>query len=164
MSYCRPAGDSLCGQMLSRRTVVGVASAAALTSGSNAGARDADEARETCLRYVEMEDQVLSLLDEWPTLESRLAREYPDFLGRPIEQQALFPGGARFLEIERELDRLDIEREKLLPVVLKLKCKTPDAVIAKLMVVERLIQPDDHPEAHKLVADSVADLHRLLSA
>jgi hypothetical protein len=37
----------------------------------------------------------------------------------------------------------------------------PGAIIAKLRVAERLVRPEDHPDAHVLIADCVSDLGRL---
>jgi len=135
---------------------------AALGNGAANADAEADPAREACLRYVKMEDMALSLLDEWPKRELALAQAYPGFLKLSDDEKKLIPGGGRFLEIQEELEVLDAERDKLLPQVVELKCKTPGAVMAKLMLVERLICADDHPEVKKLVADAIEDLDRLL--
>ncbi len=146
-----------------RALIAGTSAALWATSAATGECAVEEEVRETCLRYVAMEDRVLSLLNEWPTLESRLAKTYPNFLGLPLEAQAQFPSGHRFLEIQDELDvafRLHHDRQEFVPP--DVQHRTAGAVIAKLMVVTKLIQPDDHREAHKLVADSVNDLRRFL--
>jgi len=109
-----------------------------------------------------MEDAASLLVEEWPKLESQLVNRHPEFHSLSDEERALVPGGGRFREIQNELDRLDAERETLLPVVLSVRCTTPGALIAKLMLVHRLICDDDHPEAKKLIADAIEDLDRLL--
>lgn len=110
---------------LSRRVLVGGAPVAAIALAKPINAvTQPDPTCEACLRYVGMEDKVMSLLKEWPTLESGLAEKYPGFLGLPVEEQARFPGGARLLEIQDELDALDVERDKLLPVLVKLRCRS----------------------------------------
>lgn len=126
-------------------------------------AASADPALDSALRYASLEDRVQALVEEWPRLESQIIARYPDFLRLSEDERALIPEAGRFQEIQTELDRLDEERERLLPVVLQSQPKTPAAVMAKLRVAQRLVHPDDHPEANRLIGDSIKDLDRLLS-
>ena len=145
-----------------RRVLIGTP-LALLAAPANAGEVADDHAADMCKRYVVLSDQSRTLSDEWAVLESSLCRKYPGYIGMSDEEQGRLPEQPRFAEIDSERDVLEDEVEALLPAILKLKCRTPAAMMARLMVAERLIERDDHPEANKLLGASLSDLGRLLS-
>jgi len=147
-----------------RRTVLAGASAALLATASHANTLlTGDKGAEICLRFVTLSDRYQTLSDEWPVLESWLCRKHPGFIGMSAEEQARIPQAARFAEIDRERDDVYRQAEAFLPRVLKVRCQTPEAMIARLMVIERLIVPDEHEEASALIRSSLADLGRHFS-
>ena len=73
------------------------------------------------------------------------------------ERQAL-PWARELRDIDGCLEVLFEKRDALLAAVPATGSASLESVIAKLAVTERLIWPDDHPEAHALIAGSVQDL------
>lgn len=147
---------------LSRRALVALTPAAMLVADGTAVAAEHDETRAACLNYVAMEDRVTELLEEWATLEHQLAKRHADFFRLSLEEQHRLPGGHRFREIEQELDVLDRGRDKLLPQLSRMGSTSPAAVLAMLMVTERIVHPEDHPAAHTIIVGAVRDLGRLI--
>jgi len=143
---------------------VALTPAALLAPDGNAAIVGHDETKAACLRYVAIEDRVTELLAEWASLEHQLANRHDDFFRLSRHAQRRLPGARRFLEIEKELDLFDAERDKLLSHLSSMRSTTPGAVLAKLMVAVRIIHPEEHPAAHRMIADSINDLDRLLSA
>jgi|GEM_PF-6942932 len=144
-----------------RRTVLAGASTALLATATHANSRlDRDKSTETCLRYVALNDQCETLSDESAVLESWLCRKHPGFIGMSGEEQARIPQTARFAEIDRELDDVHGRAEAFLPRVLRLRCRTPEAMIARLMVIERLVVPNENEEASALIRASLRDFSR----
>ncbi len=149
---------------ISRRAMIAFSSVSALSANkATAAGAPNDEAAAVCQRFVELQDQSMTLADEWPVLESWLCWKYPGFIGMSDEEQALLPGAARLEENIRERDAISEEIEKLLPIVLKVKCQTPAATVAKLMAAERLIDFEENPDAKKLLVSCIEDLGELLS-
>jgi hypothetical protein len=165
MMPCKKTGCEKVGPLkISRRAMISLSSIAGLAANQATGAgAPHDEAAAACQRFVELHDQAMTLADEWPVLESWLCWKYPGFIGMSDEEQTLLPGAARLEENIRERDAIDHEIEKLLPVVLKVKCRTPAATVAKLMAAERLIYLDENPEAKRLLISCIEDLGKLLS-
>jgi len=75
----------------------------------------------------------------------------------PAEQQAL-PWAQELRDIDGCLDVLFERRERLLASLPASGVASMDSAIIRLAVVEHLILPDDHPEAHALVAGVRQDL------
>jgi hypothetical protein len=68
------------------------------------------------------------------------------------------PGAKELRDIDGCLDVLFEQREALLESLPTSGAVSLESVIARLAVVERLIWPDDHPEAHALIAGARRDL------
>jgi hypothetical protein len=79
----------------------------------------------------------------------------------PEQQRQLPNGGARMIEIEQKAARLSTLKEGLIPKLPTLKGRTTEAVVSKLMVVSHLLHRDEHPEAHRMITDSIEDLRRI---
>lgn len=65
-------------------------------------------------------------------------------------------------DIDGCLDLLFEQREALLETLPPQGATTLEAVAAKLAVVERLVEHDDHPEAHAMIAGARQDLLALM--
>ena len=100
------------------------------------------------------------LQSRWGDLEVWLAKEHNWFKLSPAEQQAL-PWAKELHDIDGCLEQLFAKREELLGTLPEVGSSNLASVIARLAVVERLIWPDEHPEAHALVARCRQDLTAL---
>jgi hypothetical protein len=149
---------------LSRRAVIAGTSAAVLPAPKLAAAATIiSDGAKPYRRWLYLNAKIDRLQTRWAKLETWLVREHSWFQLTPAEQQAL-PWAQELRDIDGCLDVLFEQREALLETLPTHGSTTLEAVAAKLEVVERLVQRDDHPEAHAMIAgarqDLVAWLHR----
>ena len=143
---------------LTRRSVIAGTSLASLGGIKAAGATPvSDEGAKTCARWLRLNAHIERLQARWARLEAWLVKEHSWCQLTAAEQQAL-PWARELRDIDGCLDVLFEKRDALLAAVPATGSSTLESVIAKLAVTERLIWPDDHPEAHALIAGSVKDL------
>jgi len=143
---------------LTRRSVIAGTSVASLGGiGSAAATPVSDEAAKTCARWLRLNAHIERLQARWSRLEAWLVKEHSWGQLTTAERQAL-PWARELRDIDGCLDVLFEKRDSLLASVPATGASTLESVIAKLAVTERLIWPDDHPEAHALIAGSVQDL------
>lgn len=149
---------------LSRRAVIAGTSVAALGPANPAAAPArlpaasavSDEATRHCRRWLAVNARIERLQDRWARLEGWLVREHGWMQLGPAEQQAL-PWAKELRDIDGCLDVLFEQRDGLLGSM-PVNAVSLDSVITRLAVVERLIWPIDHPEAHALIAGARQDL------
>ena len=143
---------------ISRRLVVVGASAAtvALRAPATAAAIP-DERTRLLTRWLSLTTHIERLQDRWARLEGWLVREHDWFQLSPAEQQAL-PWAQELRDIDGCLDELYERRERLLASLPTSGVASMDSAIIRLAVVERLVWPDEHSEAHALVAGVRGDL------
>ena len=150
---------------LSRRAVIAGTSvaafgaakpAAALVSPPVAALTAPDEGTKRCVRWLAINAKIERLQTRWAKLETWLGKEHAWFQLSPAEQRAL-PWAKELRDIDGCLDLLFEQRDALLES-LPTHGDGMDSVIARLAVVERLIWPCDHPEAHALIVGSRLDL------
>lgn len=150
---------------ISRRAVIAGASAASLPAASPtaslAAASVISEEAKPYRRWLAVNAKIERLQTRWAKLETWLVREHSWFQLTPAEQQAL-PWAKELRDIDGCLDVLFEQREALLETLPTYGSPTLEAVAAKLEVVERLVERDDHPEAHAMVAGARQDLVALL--
>ncbi|MBW0151287.1 MAG: helicase [Phenylobacterium sp.] len=150
---------------LSRRAVIAGTSVAALGPANPAAAPASlpaasavsDEATRHCRRWLAVNARIERLQDRWARLEGWLVREHGWMQLGPAEQQAL-PWAKELRDIDGCLDVLFEQRDGLLAPMPVFDAVSLDSVITRLAVVERLIWPIDHPEAHALIAGARQDL------
>ena len=143
---------------ISRRLVVVGASAATVAWRAPAtAAAIPDERTRQLTRWLSLTTHIERLQDRWARLEGWLVREHDWLQLSPAEQQAL-PWAQELRDIDGCLDVLFERRERLLASLPASGVASMDSAIIRLAVVERLILPDDHPEAHSLVAGVRRDL------
>ena len=143
---------------ISRRLVVVGASAATMAWRAPAtGTAIPDERTRQLTRWLSLTTHIERLQDRWARLEGWLVREHDWLKLSPTEQQAL-PWARELRDIDGCLDALFERRERLLASLPASGVASMDSAIIRLAVVERLIWPDDHPEAHALVAGVRQDL------
>ena len=144
---------------LTRRAVIAGTSAATLAGGKVAGAAPPrpDEGAKLCTQWLRLDAKIRRLQDRWAKLEHWLGQNHGWFQLSEAEQQAL-PWSKELQDIDGCLDVLFEKRDALLDSMPAAGSANLGAIITKLAVVERLIWPNDHPEAHALIAGSVQDL------
>jgi hypothetical protein len=151
---------------LSRRAVIagtsvaafgGAKPAAALATRPAAALTAPDEGTKRCASWLAINAKIERLQTRWAKLETWLGREHSWFQLSPAEQQAL-PWAKELRDIDGCLDLLFEQRDALLESLPTRGSVSMESVIAKLAVVERLIWPCDHPEAHALIVGSRLDL------
>jgi len=143
---------------VTRRSVIAGTSVASLGGIKSASAMAvADEGAKTCARWLRLNAHIERLQARWARLEAWLVKEHSWGQLTSAERQAL-PGAQELRDIDGCLEVLFEKRDALLAAVPATGSLTLESVIAKLAVTERLIWPEDHPEAHALIAGSVQDL------
>ncbi|MBU1347910.1 MAG: helicase [Alphaproteobacteria bacterium] len=115
------------------------------------------EATRHCKNWLAIDAQIGRLQTRWAKLEGWLIREHSWCNLSPSEQQAL-PWSKELRDIDGMLDTLFEKRERLLEAISESASVSFEAIIARLAVLERLIWPEDHPEAHAMIARSRQDL------
>ncbi|WP_395943933.1 helicase [Brevundimonas sp.] len=131
--------------------------AAASTSLAPAALIASTEATRHCKNWLAIDAQIGRLQNRWAKLEGWLIREHSWCNLSPSEQQAL-PWSKELKDIDGILDTLFERRERLLEAIPDSASVSFEAIIARLAVLERLIWPEDHPEAHAMIARSRQDL------
>jgi hypothetical protein len=152
---------------LSRRAILAATSVAAFGAAKAAAVAGtippaaalatSDEGTRPCANWLAIDAKIARLQKRWSDLESWLAKEHAWFQLSPAEQQAL-PWAKELHDIDGCLDVLFEKREVLLASLPTSGSASLEPVIARLAVVERLIWPDEHPEAHALIAGARQDL------
>jgi hypothetical protein len=115
------------------------------------------EAAKPYRRWLAVNAKIERLQTRWAKLETWLVREHSWFQLTPAEQQAL-PWARELRDIDGCLDVLFEQREALLETLPTHGSATLEGVAAKLEVIERLVERDDHPEAHAMIAGARQDL------
>lgn len=151
---------------LSRRALIAGTSVVAFGAANPAAASVAlppaatavlDVATRRYKNWLAIDVQIERLQTRWATLEGWLIREHSWCKLTPAEQQAL-PWSKELRDIDGILATLFEKRERLLEAIPDSSALNLEAVVARLAVVERLIWPEDHPEAHAMIARSRLDL------
>jgi len=141
-----------------RRSVIAGTSVASLGGIKPGSAKPgSDEGAKTCVRWLRLNAHIERLQARWARLEAWLVKEHSWGQLTAAERQAL-PWAQELRDIDGCLDVLFEKRDALLAAMPATGSPNLESVIAKLAVTERLIWPDDHPEAHALIAGSVQDL------
>ncbi|MDP3115938.1 MAG: helicase [Phenylobacterium sp.] len=146
---------------LSRRAVLAGTSAAVLPApmpaASLAAAAAISDGAKPYRRWLAINAKIERLQTRWAKLETWLVREHSWFQLTPAEQQAL-PWANELRDIDGCLDLLFEQREAILETLPTHGSTTLEGVAAKLEVIERLVERDDHPEAHAMIAGARQDL------
>jgi hypothetical protein len=150
---------------LSRRAVLagtsavalGVPKSAAATIPSAAAVAGSDEGTKRCARWLAINAKIERLESRWIDLEHWLVNKHQWFQLSPAEQGAL-PGEKELRDIDGCLDVLFEQRDAMLGSLPTSGSVSVEAVIVRLAVAERLLWPDEHPQARALVAGALQDL------
>lgn len=90
-------------------------------------------------------------------LEEMLADRYKWFELTRV-QRRLLQAAQPFYDLEDELEQLGCESAQLVADLGRRPASSLFEAVAKLEVVARVIEPDDYPDAHALLALAIADL------
>lgn len=143
---------------ISRRTLIAGSPAAAVAWRAPPPATGSpDDGTRRLKHWLALNGKIERLQDRWARLENWLVQEHDWFELSSAEQQSL-PWGRELRDIDGCIDVLMEKRDGLLPALPASRSVSVDSIFARLAVVERLIWPDDHPEAHALVAGVREDL------
>ena len=112
----------------------------------------ADPDTADCRRWLDINSRIGSLQDRWAKLECQLDREHSWLKMSPAERLVL-PAAEELRKIDRGLSSLFKQRNSALDS-LNSRASSLESVIFGLFVAESLLWPEDHPEAHALVARS----------
>jgi hypothetical protein len=141
--------------VLSRRALIGVASAAPLY-GVRKGPASPDDVTVRCREWLALDAEIDSLSRHWARLEARMVRDFNWFALSPEERRSI-PQAQEMFELEVRLDQLSDERERVLSSLENLKAKDLHGVASKLAIAARLLEHEGGL-AHHLVADAVIKL------
>jgi len=90
-------------------------------------------------------------------LEVMLVEQHSWFDLTRVQRRQL-PAAQPFYDLEDELEQLGHESAQLVADLRDLPTSCSSAVVAKLEVVARVIEPDDYPDAHALLTQAIVDL------
>lgn len=142
---------------LTRRSVMGAATAAPVLANVGEPAAAADDLVARCASFVAIDIRTSRLVRRWGDLESE-AFKLPGWFKLSKEEQLALPQGREMADIDRMLASLFEQREKLLAELPKVAANDPTGVAAKIAVAARAVDPEDHEEAHNLIAGAARDL------
>ena len=142
---------------LTRRSVISAATAAPVLANAGGEATAADDLIVRCASFVAIDIRVGRLVRRWGDLESE-AFKLPGWFDMSKEEQQAHPKGAEMAEIDRMLSSLFDQRWKLLADLPTVAANDPTGVAAKIAVAARAVDPEDHEEAHNLIAGATRDL------
>ena len=160
---------------VSRRALIAGTPAAALASRKSAFARAiaatapvgaveaADDGDRRLKQWLALDRKVERYQDRWAQLEGYLVREHAWFRLSPDDRRA-HPGGRELRDIDGAIDVLREKRDALLEALPDARVVSMESIVTRLAVVERLVWPEDHPEAHALIAGARQDLIALAGA
>jgi hypothetical protein len=140
---------------VSRRTVIGAAAGAPVLA--NAAPAVADDLVARCASFVAIDIRIGRLVRRWGDLESE-AFELPGWFKLSKAEQLALPQGREMAEIDRVLPSLFDQRERLLAELPAVAATDPTSVAAKIAVAARAVDPEDHDNAHHLIAGAARDL------
>lgn len=92
-------------------------------------------------------------------LEAMLSDRHSWFDLTRVQRRHL-PAAQPFHDLEDELEQLGHESAQVVTDLRDLPSSSMMEAIAKLEVIARVIEPDDYPDAHALLAETIADLTR----
>ena len=163
-----PASEDAREAMLSRRSLLAAtpsafgcrSTATAQTAVPLSGGHAPSDEVSRLKRWLTLDALIEKYQELWARLESRLARER-GWLELSSAQQKERPEFESLAEIDDQLACLTGERDAVAIAVPASRRMSIEAIFMRLAVAERLVWPDDHPEAHELIASARRDLGRL---
>ena len=139
---------------LSRRAVIGAATAAPVIIGS--GPLASNDAVAQCADWIALDLEIDRLTVRWSNLEAVLVREYGWFSLTSAARRAL-PAATELFEVDDRLEILLLRRERLLKPLAQLRANTLHGLATKLVIAARLLEHEENP-AQPFVASAVREM------
>lgn len=153
------SNDTADHRYVSRRTVVGGATAAPTLSSPLADVQDGEsDLVRRCAAFLVVDLRIERLTSRWGNLETTAADTHKAWWDLSEDQRRTLPEGREMAEIDETLKGLFREREGLLKALPELATRGADGLLGKLAVAARAIHPDDEPLIHGLLVDAARDL------
>lgn len=152
----KTGGDGTRLPAITRRSILGAASAAPVVTGTDKIARPAD-AVASAAAFLAVDIEINRLLGRWATLERYVIENHRWFELSRAERQAL-PEAREMFEIDDAIEPLFRRREKLLPRVAEAAARDPNGIAAKLAVAAIEIHPDENEVMHRLLDGALREL------
>jgi len=153
----RTGGEDVRLPDITRRSVISAATAAPVLANTGEPAAAEDDLIVRCASFVAIDIRVGRLVRRWGDLESE-AFKLPGWLKLSKDEQLALPQGREMADIDRMLSSLFEQRMKLLEELPGITANDPTGVAAKIAVAARAVDPEDHEEAHHLIAGAARDL------
>lgn len=151
-SHRKSVQASVC---LSRREVIGSAAAAPLTDIQTYHL--ADQTARTCEQWLTTNAEAERLQGRWAKIEDHLVTQHRWY--RLTERQrCALPAAQELFDIDERLEILHAERDALLHRLPSLQATSRSGLAAKLAVAAVALSPEDHEDAHNLIASILRDL------
>ncbi|MGQ0533482.1 MAG: hypothetical protein ACT4OF_12440 [Caulobacteraceae bacterium] len=151
------ANESARAQAPTRRLVLGGA-AAPLLSGSAA-----DPSAQVCQTWLACHAERERLGKRWQQIESQLFKNH-NWPHLTRAQRKRFPEKHEMDDLYDGMDALHGENETLLASLPAVAATTSAGICGKLAVAALVVCPEDHPEAHELIASVLRDYRALHGA
>lgn len=114
-----------------------------------------------CQDWIRLDKEHDALTRRWQELETHLVRARNWFKLSDAERQ-LVPEAVEMRAISKNLGALFASRSDLFTRLPQMKAASLQGVCAKLKVAAASIFPDENPEAHALLQNTLMDLQTLL--
>lgn len=138
-----------------RREVIGSLSVTPLTGGENI--RVCDQSVNECERWLATNTEAERLQGRWAKLEHHLVSQHR-WYKLTERQRCALPAAQELFDIDERLEVLHAERDALLHRLPTLRATTRSGIAAKLAVAAVILPPEDHEDAHYLIASILRDL------
>ncbi len=158
MSRRPPPAANESARLQPTRRLVLAASAAPVIGG--AGPPPADPAAEACETFLARNAEHERLSLRWQAIESRLFAQH-NWPKLTRAQRKRFPEKHEMDELYDRMDVLHSQNEALLASLPAIVATTHKGICGKLAVAALEVCPEDHPEAHELIASALRDYQTL---
>ena len=116
-----------------------------------------DRAVNVCEAWLALNQEADRLQAHWSRLEHDLVRDH-HWYKLTERQRCMLPAAQALFDIDERIEALHQERDILLARIPELQAATTFGLAAKLAVAAVVVSPDDHAEAHHLIASILRDL------
>jgi len=151
-----PDSKSPASGALSRRVVIGVASASPLTL-SQERLVSSNQTEKLCRAWLANEEEARRLVGLWGNLETYLATHH-NWYELSEEEQRILPEAAEMHAIDARLDVIQNERETFLSRLPAMPAEDRPTLMLKFRTVQTLLLPEEHPEARASFDSALRDL------
>lgn len=154
------ANESACPKQPTRRLILGSAAGAPLMGGDAQGLEALDPAAQAAHAWLARHVEHERLGKRWQQIESRLFKDH-NWPRLTRAQRKRFPEKHEMDDLYDRMDALHVENEALLASMPLLVATSHAGICGKLSVAAHAVCPEDHSEAHELIASVLRDYRAL---